>query len=270
MKTLLSLLVLTGLATTQLSAQAYPTPAPSLQFFDTTSGATLPCNGCTLSTFAAGTSTPAHTYADYTATTQNPVVMTLNSAGYTTSGVWLSGTCYKFVLVNAASVTIYSQDHVCAATGPAGATGAAGSVGATGPAGATGATGANGSSNVPAGYLVGANFNTTTDQAITINFPTGFTHFVIRRIVVGNASISLTTAQGGIYTASGKSGFALVASTQAYSSLSAPSFFLSATLASVAMSNQLNLAESPLYLSLTTAQGSAATADVTVFCDFTP
>ena len=267
MKTILALIAFAGLA----FGQAYPSPTPAAEpFLDTSTGITLPCNGCTVSTFAAGTSTPTKTYADYTATTQNAVVITLNSSGFTPSGIWLSGTCYKFVIANAATGYTLTRDHVCAATGPTGPAGATGSVGATGAAGATGATGAAGSSNVPAGFLASANFNSTSDQAITINFPSGFTHFVIRRIIISNASISMTTAVGGFYTAASKGGFALVASTQVYSFLTAPSTFLAATLASVTTSNQLNAAESPIYLSLSTPQGVTATADITIVADFTP
>jgi hypothetical protein len=174
------------------------------------------------------------------------------------------------VLASALGATIWSQDGICAASGPTGPAGATGSVGATGAAGPTGAAGANGVNGVPAGYLAGANFNGTSDQAITINFPAGFTHYVIRRIIVTNASVALTTAVGGIYTATAKGGFAIVAATQAYSALTTPSLFLSATLTSVATTNALNLAESPLYLSLTTPQGVTATADVVVIADFTP
>jgi hypothetical protein len=269
MKTLVSLLAFAGLAATHLSAQAYPSPTPAAEpFVDTSTGVTLPCGGCTVSTFAAGTSTAAHTYADYTATTQNAVVITLNSAGFTSSGIWLSGTCYKFVIANAATGYSLTRDHVCAAAGPTGATGATGSVGATGAAGATGATGAAGASNTPAGFLAGADFDSTSDQAISISFPAGFTHYVIRRVIVSNASVSMTTAVGGIYTSSAKGGFALVAATQTYSVLTGASIFQSSTLTSTATTNQLP--QTVLYLSLSTPQGSAATADVTIIADFTP
>jgi hypothetical protein len=156
------------------------------------------------------------------------------------------------------------------ASGPTGAAGATGSVGATGAAGATGATGAAGSSNVPAGFLASANFNSTADQAIAITFPSGFTHFIIRKIIISNASLSMTTAVGGFYTATSKGGFAVVEASQVYSALTSPSYFIAATLASVATTNQLNAAESPIYLSLSTPQGATATADVTIYCDFTP
>lgn len=88
-------------------------PSPNLQFFDASSGQSLPCVGCTVSTFAAGTSTPLRTYTDSTATTQNGVIITLDSNGYTTSGIWIGGVCYKYVLKNAGGSTVWSQDNIC-------------------------------------------------------------------------------------------------------------------------------------------------------------
>lgn len=109
------------------------------------------------------------------------------------------------------------------------------------------------------GSLVGANMNVTTDQAIPIS-RIGSQKYLITRIVVTNASISLDTAAGGVYTAVSKGGTAVVANTQAYSDLTAATVALDLTLA---VNNTYTLDN--LYLSLTTAQGAAATADVYVF-----
>lgn len=92
-------------------------PTPMLQFFDASSGIALPCVGCTLSTFAAGTNTPLKTYVDSTGTTQNPLVITLNAQGYSTSGIWIGSACYKYVLANAAGSTIWTQDKICSSAG---------------------------------------------------------------------------------------------------------------------------------------------------------
>lgn len=111
------------------------------------------------------------------------------------------------------------------------------------------------------GSLIGANFNVTTDQAITIQ--TGITRYIIRRIVVDNASISLTTAAGGIYTNAGKAGTVIVAAAQVYSALTTAAKFKDLTLEAVIGTDILTA--NPIYLSLTTAQGAAATANVWVF-----
>ena len=111
------------------------------------------------------------------------------------------------------------------------------------------------------GELIGANMNSTGDQQIVIFSAPA--KYIIRRIVATNASLSLTTAVGGIYTAVSKGGTAVVANSQAYSTLSASTKFLDLTLAS----NTDYRTATSLYLSLTTPQGAAATADIFVYGD---
>lgn len=111
------------------------------------------------------------------------------------------------------------------------------------------------------GELIGANMNSTGDQQIVIFSAPA--KYIIRRIVATNASLSLTTAVGGIYTAVSKGGTAVVANSQAYSTLSAGTKFLDLTLAS----NTDYRTATSLYLSLTTPQGAAATADIFVYGD---
>lgn len=103
---------------------------------------------------------------------------------------------------------------------------------------------------------VAANMNLDTDQAL---IPTGaFSSIIITGVRCVNASTSLTTAAGGIYTAASKGGIAVVAAAQAYSALTGPTLGAELTLAAAGLDI---LATSALYLSLTTAQGAAATAD---------
>jgi hypothetical protein len=110
------------------------------------------------------------------------------------------------------------------------------------------------------GKLTGVNMNVTTDQAITINS----SNYIIRNIVVTNASISLTTAVGGVYLAPSKT-IALVNNTQVYSSLAGSSSTIDLTLNVFATSSRGTV--NTLYLSLTTPQGAAATADIYIFGD---
>ena len=78
-----------------------------------------------------------------------------------------------------------------------------------------------GASDILLGSLIGANMNVTTDNVIALtSLPVGV-GCQVRRITVRNASISLTTAAGGVYTAASKGGVALVAAGQAYSALTA-------------------------------------------------
>lgn len=127
---------------------------------------------------------------------------------------------------------------------------------------------------VQCGSLPGANMNVTTDQPIVLSVPTAA--FMIDQIVISNPSVSMTTAAGGFYTAASKGGVAVVSSGQAYSSLTtnAASTTGNAMLATIATAGNTTdfagyLQTSPintLYLSLTTGQGAAATADVRVYC----
>ena len=104
------------------------------------------------------------------------------------------------------------------------------------------------------------NMNTTSDQLITPTHRYG--RWFIANFVVHNASISLTTAAGGLYTGAGKTGTTLVASSQVYapltSSTSAPLFLTNSNRGYFGPSDTF-------YFSLTTAQGAAATATLSVF-----
>lgn len=126
------------------------------------------------------------------------------------------------------------------------------------------------SSNTILARLLSADFNSILDQPLQI--PKVITAFQITGIIITNASLSLTTAAGGFYPTTAKGGTAIVANSQVYSSLSAATKLLSATLVSgVASATRYSSANCDnvdgyltIYLSLTTAQGVSATADVFV------
>lgn len=116
------------------------------------------------------------------------------------------------------------------------------------------------------GYLIGANFNATTDQRI-VNLNTAY-KFRIRRITVQNASVAgMSTAAGGFYTGAGKTGSTIVAATQVYTGLTDA---LTADDLTLAAPNLILPAGTPLYFSLTTPQGAAATADIGIYGDAIP
>lgn len=146
----------------------------------------------------------------------------------------------------------------------AGATSIVGNVTATGSVTATGQVTGTGMTQL-LGKLIGVNMNSSaTDQLIPIT-RIGTQKYLITKIVVTNASISLTTAAGGVYTAASKGGTAIVAGTQAYTALTSSTVALNLTLA---VNNTYTL--NNLYLNLTTAQGAAATADIYVFGEILP
>lgn len=105
--------------------------------------------------------------------------------------------------------------------------------------------------------LIGADMTLTTDQALAKAF--GFTNYIIDRIIVNNASLSLAAAVGGIYTAASKGGTAVVGSGQVYSALTGATPTLALTLADTSLRTGASL-----ILSLTVPQLLAATADFRV------
>lgn len=121
----------------------------------------------------------------------------------------------------------------------------------------------SGTGSVLLGKMSAANFNSTDDQPVLISLAAGVTKYIVRRITVAGASISLTTAVGGIYTDVAKGGSTVVGAAQSYAALTAPEKFLDLTLDTLPTTEWLQF--SKLYFSLTTPQGAAATADVYFF-----
>lgn len=111
------------------------------------------------------------------------------------------------------------------------------------------------------GTLRGVDMNSISDQIIGCS-PV---RYIIRRVIVTNASVSLTTAVGGIYTGPTKSGTAIVPANQAYSALTGPEKFIDASLD--ALTGTDTFTNEVLYLSLTTPQGTPATADIYIYGD---
>lgn len=106
------------------------------------------------------------------------------------------------------------------------------------------------------GTLRAANFNTTADQAIAINAVA----FSITSVIVTNCSASMTLAAGGFYPTTSKGGTPIVAAAQLYSALTGAAILLNPTVAVTPLVTRYTI--SNVYLSLTTAQGGAATCDV--------
>lgn len=135
--------------------------------------------------------------------------------------------------------------------------------------------GSGGSSKVSiCGRLTGADFNSTADQAIALTAP-GAGAYIIRAIWATNPSISMTTAKGSLYAATSKASVipgttgvgmvwtSLVAATDLVG-------FLAGTAAPPSSTTTMHFSRftsnTTIYLSLTTPQGAAATADIYVEC----
>lgn len=82
-------------------------PAPKLQFFDANGN---PLVGGRLYSYAAGTSTPLATYADYNGSTTNTNPVILDSRGE--ANVWLSSSYYKLKLTDSNGVEIWTVDNI--------------------------------------------------------------------------------------------------------------------------------------------------------------
>lgn len=112
--------------------------------------------------------------------------------------------------------------------------------------------------------LQGADFNVTTDQPLII--PNTITAFQLTGLIVTNASISLSAAVGGFYTALSKGGSAIVAAGQVYSALTGANLLLNPTLTAFALAARFSspavLTNNQIVFSLTTPQGALATADI--------
>lgn len=107
-------------------------------------------------------------------------------------------------------------------------------------------------------FKTGLDFNVTTDQALTK--VGAFNSFIPVRAVVFNASIALSTAVGGIYSAPAKGGAAIVANTQPYANAGTQTSGGQALSFAALYGSICTFTD--LYLSLTTPQGAAATADL--------
>lgn len=102
----------------------------------------------------------------------------------------------------------------------------------------------------------GVNANTTTDAVLPIINSTAYS---VKFVIFTNASISLTTAAAGLFTAPAAGGTAIVANA-ALSALTGPTVVSERTVATTAVQTAQNL-----YVDMGTVQGAAATFDVYVY-----
>lgn len=73
-------------------------------------GSGSPCAGCSLYSYAAGTTTAQATYTTAGETTPNPNPVVLDAAGGAT--IWLGSSPYKFVLIDTFGTTLWTVDQV--------------------------------------------------------------------------------------------------------------------------------------------------------------
>jgi len=103
--------------------------------------------------------------------------------------------------------------------------------------------------------VTGVNVNATGDTVMNV---ANAANWSVSNVVFTNASISLTTAAAGVFTAPGAQG--AIVSNAALSALTGPTVVSQRTVASTAINTG-----SYLYVNVGTAQGAAATMDVYVY-----
>jgi hypothetical protein len=102
----------------------------------------------------------------------------------------------------------------------------------------------------------GVNVNATGDTVLPIQ---NTTNYSVSNVIFTNASVSLTTAEAGLFTAPSAGGTAIVADA-ALSALTASTVVSQRTVAATATQSGQNL-----YVNVSVAQGAAATMDVYVY-----
>lgn len=122
---------------------------------------------------------------------------------------------------------------------------------------------------VQCGQAFSVNVNATGDTVVPISVPSlinGGGSYYIDKIILANASVSLTTAQAGFFTAASAGGVAIV-SNGALSTLTAAALNAAGSAYAppiAATTEALNLSQ--IYFNVGTAQGAAATMDLRVYC----
>lgn len=116
--------------------------------------------------------------------------------------------------------------------------------------------------------VTGVNFNSAnTDNAITISLPSGFTRWRMSSMVISNVSaVPLTTATFGVFTSTGGGGVTIVTGGTAtnVTSIAANTAGNGQSLPVVVLGGSTWMNVSTIYFRVQTAQGSAATGDVTI------
>ena len=130
-----------------------------------------------------------------------------------------------------------------------------------------GGTGVAGVATFLGASTASVNFNSgNTDTAITITLPAGYTRFRMQSATITGASASLTTATAGLFTGAGGTGTAIVTGGSAIT-VNTGSDNTNNNLQALTIANTLTETYNvgTLYFRVGTAQGSAATATVTIW-----
>lgn len=109
---------------------------------------------------------------------------------------------------------------------------------------------------------VSVDLNSTSDQAVTLTLPFGFTRYrLFSAFVTNNSAANASSAVGGIYTSASKAGTEVVAAAQTYLLLTAQNTNQALTLSTAGVQVMTDLS---LFFSLSTPAGVAATGELVI------
>ena len=120
--------------------------------------------------------------------------------------------------------------------------------------------------------ITAVNFNQINfDNQILINLPAGYTRWRCDRVLISGASGSISTATAGLFTATGAGGTQIVSSGSAITVVSS-SIDTNNNMQSMTITDQntMALSDTAVYWRLQNAEGSAQTANVSVFYEPLP
>lgn len=113
--------------------------------------------------------------------------------------------------------------------------------------------------------LRGINFNSaTTDNAISLLFPTGAKNYVVDKIYITNASGTLTTATVGVFSAASAGGTTLAADQAITVTSGTANTALNTQALTLSPAATICFNFKQMFIRIGTPQGVAATADVTI------
>ena len=121
-------------------------------------------------------------------------------------------------------------------------------------------------SGILSAVVTNVNFNSAnTDNPISINLPSGFLRYRIHDILISGATASCVSATVGVFTQAGGLGTAVVSgSTPVTVSSTVPDAINTMQSLTVVNQNTVAFVDSTLYFRVQNAQGTAATANVTI------
>lgn len=116
--------------------------------------------------------------------------------------------------------------------------------------------------------LRGVNFNTTnTDNTILLNIPTGAKNYIFDGIWITNANHTLVTATVGVFSGAGGTGTTIAADQAITVTNGTANTALNTQALTLSPAATIAFNYTTLYIRIGTAEGAAATADVTIVLD---